>query len=285
MFCNKCNTQLIDGAMFCPNCGAPVEQQPNSFVPPVPPYAPPYGADGTIVSRYTALFSHPLYLAMCILISASTLFSFASNVSGGGFNLPVLEILFTVFMWRTFASAKQGAVSAAHMRCVSGTVYASMICLFVVVGVAALAAVVGLFAGMFTGNVFTEIFEEIIYNYNLPSSYYLRDIPSELFQWIGIIIAVALIIAAVLIFILAWFGYRNMHRLAKSMYQSVMNGFEQLDQLGTARGWILAMGILECVSALGSISDFTAFLSTGCSAALWIVAYVWLGNFVQKNPV
>lgn len=38
MFCNKCGTQLANGAMFCPNCGSKQNAQPQQ--PPVQPQQP-----------------------------------------------------------------------------------------------------------------------------------------------------------------------------------------------------------------------------------------------------
>lgn len=39
MFCNKCGTQLAEGAVFCGNCGTPV-QQPAQQTPPQPAQQP-----------------------------------------------------------------------------------------------------------------------------------------------------------------------------------------------------------------------------------------------------
>ncbi|MBR3552019.1 MAG: zinc ribbon domain-containing protein [Clostridia bacterium] len=80
-FCGRCGAQAPDGAMNCPNCGAPLQaaapqQQPPAYGPQVNPAARPAGALGT---AFFENFSLDSKLLMILIANLLALVNFAMN--------------------------------------------------------------------------------------------------------------------------------------------------------------------------------------------------------------
>ena len=116
MKCTHCNFTTAERISYCPNCGAPM-------VPEEQMYTAPGQNAAESGSRTFAALGSGLFLALCILVSASTLIGcFLGSYS-------VIGVLFTVFLWMVFAARRSGRIDTARLRCISGTVLAHMICL------------------------------------------------------------------------------------------------------------------------------------------------------------
>lgn len=106
--CWKCGTENDDGASLCSSCG--------EYIGSVA--LPEDGASDTFA--LTNAFSSNLFLAICVLVTLSTLISFG-----------LIQLLFAIFCWIIYSKAKSGSIDAQSMRSVSGTVYASRVICFV----------------------------------------------------------------------------------------------------------------------------------------------------------
>lgn len=279
MFCEKCGCQLADDATVCTSCGAPTQTQQNTaprndagaqngysdqqpysaYQQPVQPVYP----QNPVAARYNGIFTDTLFLVACICISAVAVFS----VFSGSFD--VFAILFTIFMWLVYASAKKGSISSKYMRFISGTVYALRICLWVAVGACGLAAIISLVLP----TTIYDLISDVGYGYAALSMSSL----------ISFVLCFVLLIFAAVIVVFNIFLYGPLHKLAKGLYTAVDTGIEQLPNIGAIKTWLLVLGILSGVGALFSISDsFLSFISEGAEAAAYIVISVWLNkHFVR----
>ena len=125
--------------MKCPNCGFESERNyPTCSQCQAEIQANP------VAQKILRPLKDALFLVICILMSASCLLSLAAD------NVPLIEILLTVFLWLTYAQSCKGIADAKHLRCISGTVYADYVITYVAAG---LVLVLGLIAaaafGMF----------------------------------------------------------------------------------------------------------------------------------------
>lgn len=285
MFCEKCGCQLADDATVCTNCGAPTQtqqntapgndagaqnaysaQQPNgAYQPPVQTAYP----QNPVAARYNTLFSDALFLVACICVSVGAVFS----VFSGSWN--ILSILFTIFMWLIYASAKNGSISSKYMRCVSGTVYAMRICLWVAIGIFGLCALICLFI--------PGVFANLLSEYNAFSSFEYGFAALSLSSVLGFVLCFILLIVVAVLIVLNILFYGPLHKLAKGLYTAVDTGVEQLPNIGAIKTWALVIGILCGVGALINISNgFLSFVASGAEAAVYIVISVWLNkHFVR----
>ena len=134
MKCTNCGFESISDFKFCENCGAPA---------PVLETAEPQGAENRLLS----VLKDKLFFVICILFSVSA----ATAIVNGG--IPVFNILFTVFFWLVYSQAQKGIVSAKHLRCISGTVYANYVVVNVVSIILIVCGVIIAFAiGLLSGS-------------------------------------------------------------------------------------------------------------------------------------
>ena len=68
----------------------------------------------TVADRVLPALKDGIFLAICILMSASCLISLSMD------SIPLINILATVFLWLTYAQSRKDIVDAKHLRCVSG---------------------------------------------------------------------------------------------------------------------------------------------------------------------
>lgn len=83
-FCSRCGKQVGDDASFCPNCGAPLTQQPTQPVLPIQPAIP----SPQLTSSSRKYFSKPFIY--CIIVSAILIFSICI-IGGSRGNQATLE--------------------------------------------------------------------------------------------------------------------------------------------------------------------------------------------------
>lgn len=235
MKCTNCGFETEQCYTLCPQCQA---AQPN--------YA------GQAILR---ALKDPLFLVVCILISATA----ALSVVAG--NLPVIEILFTVFLWLVYSKSSKGIADAKQLRCVSGTVYANYVITYVV---AVLLAVVGMILAVALKAVLSD--PALLDSLGLYTAFAaLTLVPSGL-------VTVVFVIMAVVIVVLNYFSFRYIHRFAKSVYQSIETGKLELQHTTAAMVWLFIFGGLSgigCLSSLTNVELLSALISAAnCGACI-----------------
>ncbi len=280
MFCKSCGYQLDDNATVCPNCEQAKAEQPNAAVSQQEyPAAqqdfnayqqgnPAYTIN-PVAQRYNGIFSDTLFLVSCICVSISTVLGLLAG------SVDVLGVLFTIFMWLTYSSAKSGRISANHLRKTSGTVYAVRIITWVLVGVLGLLAILSLAASGFLLSLLSTS--------SLGSDIdYIGHLLGGGGAILGVALFIGLLIAAAVAVLVNIFFYGNLHKLAKAFYISIETGNEQLPNIGIIKTLLLVFGILSGIGALGSLEYIPSFIASAASAANYIILSVWLKkNFVK----
>ena len=266
MFCQNCGFNLDDNAAFCPNCGnavakadasiytstapvaTPAPEQTyaapqQNYTTPQPVYnvpQPTYNAPqptflNPITARFNTAFSNALFLVVCILVTVSTVFSsFTPTDTSQSFSPDVLGILFSIFLWITFVSAKKGNINVKSLRSTSGTTFAMYIVMWVAVGILGLCGLLLLVAGnALGGSIMGSLVDElgsdaaILYELGLGSA-------GAAFAFIVIIV----LIIAGLLAVYNIFFIGGLHKFAKSIYTSAQNGFENIEKANSCSIWL-----------------------------------------------
>lgn len=232
-----------------------------------------------VTARFNSVFSDVLFMIVCILVSVSTLFSsiqVSTNVWGGtstSFSPDVFGVLFTIFLWMTYASAKKGNINVKSLRSTSGTTFAMYIVMWVAVGILGLCGLLLLVAGnALGGSIMGSLVDElgsdaaILYELGLGSA-------GAAFTLIAIVI---LLMAGVFaVFNIFFVG--GLHKFAKSIYTSAQNGFENIVNANSCSIWLLVMGI---INVLGSFSGgFTGFIAGAAQSATYIILFIWIKKY------
>lgn len=227
----------------------------------------------------TAL-QHPLFLVICILISAGC----GLGIFSGNFS--VIHVLLTIFSWLAYAKGRNGVADAGHLRCISGTVFASYVIQFILFGLIALCGILvaGLLLILGTNVSWLQWGLEQIDPELVPDIY---DASGQI-----ALTVFAFIIAGIFLFIAAFgiiiniLGYRKFHKFAQSVYLSVGAEKPVFYKPKTVQGWAIAFGVVYGLSALSALPDFQlfAFLSNASFSAVFIVSSFWINkNFSNKD--
>ncbi len=268
MICKNCNQQCADTDVFCSNCGATLEKE-TAAPASEPVVSQPVISNevNPVVQKWQQIFSHSLFLVMAILVSCSAVFSLFSG------SVKVIPILFTIFFWIIFASAKKNEVSAKHIRWISGTIYAQKIVNWVIVGVLGFLALISIFSASMLG----EILDTFNYNFDREVYAIIAEVGLSAFF---VIFAIVLLLIAAAVVVINLLYISPAHQVAKSLYY----GFIDVNKLRTIKTWSLVLGIIAGVGALVSIGDgFASFISSACVAATYIIAYVWIDKITATN--
>ncbi len=281
MICKNCNFEFDAIYEYCPNCGtkgvddAPIAQQSQ------PIQIEPEQATALInpaAERALAALKDGMFLTVCILVSAATLFSVLS------FALPVINILLTIFLWMTYASSQKGLANPNHLRCVSGTVYAN----YIVINVASIILIVaGLLMAAFSRAV--GFAEELVNAFNQTGIDGLDEIFELInyqFIWvICLVIAIVFILGGGLALLFNILGMRKIHRFTKSVYEGIALQNTNVEKPRSVKAWLIFFGVCSGISALTSIATgIMTALSTGCMAAAAIISAIMVDKyFIDKN--
>ena len=267
MKCNNCGFENADTNAFCINCGNSLkEQQPVASEPT------PTISVNPVAEKVIWVLKDNLFLAICILTSVLT----GTSLLSGSLN--VIGVLFTIFLWLIFAKTKKNLVDVANMRRVSGTIFANYVIGWVLFGLMAFLTVI-IIAISGAGSIYLD---EIISELDLGSFYNMFDAMSAGIIIFALIIIMVVALAAILVTI---FAYGTIHKFARSLYVSVLTGAFNLEKVDAAKNWLLALGIIEGISALLSIYNIWAFLTTGCSAAIYFIAYALIKKHFKPITV
>ena len=265
MKCTNCGYELQDDSLFCTNCGAQLA--------PAAPYAPEN-------NKVLAMLKDSLFLVSCILVTVA-----AGLKLIGGEGIPVIETLFTIFLWLTYSQAAKGIADEKHLRCVSGTVYAD----YIITNVAAIivivcGVIVSAALGLLGGNL--EFMSQFTFELEkeFPGQ---EDLVRTIFGAFGWLIGLIFVIAGVIILVINILGKKKIHRFVKSVYQSLSNPYMEIANPRAARGWLIFLGVCSGVSAISNTSINLASvlpaIADGCLAATTIIAAVLVGKYFLSN--
>ncbi len=262
MKCEKCGLEYDDTLATCPNCSS-TEMEAVSLNP---------AAD-----KVLGMLKDNLFLVICVLVSGASVFSLAT----GG--IPLLHILMSVFLWLAFAQSKKGFADGGHLRCVSGTLYAN----YVIVNVSTILIIVSGallgFAWQVVSNmdIMQEIMDEVIgivgmeYTYMVESLFNISG-----YLIIGIFVGIGLV--GLLINVL---GFRKIHRLAKSIYQSVDFCVCKFENVKGAKNWMVAFAVFYLISAAGSLVNWqvNAGVTNACVGVAMILGSILVDKYLAEK--
>lgn len=293
MKCHNCGYEKEGNFAFCPQCGTSQNNNPQSEPAPTPtptptgapaptPEAPKYytaeqhNANAGAASDYIlTTLKDGLFLALCILFSVSTVFT----VFSGSFS--VINILITVFLWLTYTQAQKGVASKVHIRCLSGTVFASYVVNYVIAGVLAFLGLMIILFGASSSALLTQALQ---YAYEEAGLGY-SDLIAGYIGAAAVFIGFILIIAAVAVAVINYFATHSIHLFVQSVYKSIGEEKSYLAKVSTAKTWLMVFGILEAISAVSCLADgsFIAFIATGSAAAAEIIGSVLIKKYYLNN--
>ena len=276
MKCTKCGYECENDFTFCPGCGQPAAEQPEAApsqqtAPQPMPNASEYAVPNPVAGRMLSMFKDTLFLVVCILQSASVLFSICKA------DFPILGILFTIFLWLIYAQGRKNIADAKFMRYVSGTVFAQYVIKWVVCGLLAFFGLI--FTALFSVIANTEFFDYIVDEFNKLASGYSSIIVS-LLSSVAAVVGILMIVIAIGVALVNIFGTRSIHRFTQSLYRSAECGNLVVVKKNTAQCWFMVFGVLNGISALGNLAgNALGFLASGCAAAVYILAYLLVKKY------
>lgn len=257
MKCKNCGFEVQDNLQICPICNTAMDEAVTTVNP----------AANTILQ----VLKDGLFLAICILLSTSCIFSIAAD------SIPLINILTAVFLWLVYAKSNKGIADAEQLRNVSGTIYAKYILnnilsiILIVVGLLVFAV----FDMVVSDPKFLNIFTK-----ELGATFPLSvDMLAALS---GVAILIIFAISAIGILLLNIFSIRYIHRFAKSVYQSILTGVLKLKHVKAAKVWLIIFGVCSSISTLTLLSSMqiTAALSSGTTAAAEFLAAILIGKYL-----
>lgn len=273
MKCKNCDFENLSGAEYCTNCGNPMNDNNTCQVEAV--------SLNPVADKVMPALKDKLFLALCVLMTISCILS----LNGG---IPLINILLTVFLWLTYADAQKGFVNEKHLQSISGTVYAN----YVIINVGAIlfmicGVIVGFGMTILSGTEeFATEFNEALSMYDFGEySFTYEDIPQEFIEFVGIMIAVAFVIGAIIMLVINIMGYKKIHTLAKSVYTGIMYQNPEFKAVRSAKNWIMFFGVCAAIGAVVSImSQPIIALAAGCEAAATIIASTLIDKYLVVKP-
>jgi len=264
MKCEHCGFENELAFSCCPNCGAPATAATSEEI-----IVPTNSA----ADRILRVLKDPLFFVLCILMSASC----ALQLISSGIN--VLTVLFTIFLWLTYAQVRKDIADAKHLRCISGTVYAE----YILVNVSAILLIV---CGALFGLAFGALAGDPTFTTEILSAFDGAPIDTNMIAQLlgsvsGVVIFVVFALIGAAMLVINLFSTRYIHRFAKSVYQSVEDGTLTLKHGKTAYGWLWVFGIFSGISFLGTLGsgDLIAILADGSACAMPIIAALLMKKY------
>lgn len=266
MKCPNCLYESEQPFTYCPQCGAQVLAD---FVPAVNPAA----------SRLLPLLKDNMFLAICVLISVTTVISF-----------DVISILLTIFLWLTFAKSRKNIVDANHLRQISGTIYAS----YVLNNVASIILIV-------CGAIYTALIGYAIYSspgsldliensltFYIPEFADTLPFKENLPQFINgvFIIAMGIVffVGGIVSLLINVLGFRKIHRFIKSVHIGVSTNNYELAYLAAAKNWLIFFAVIRCLSTVTALgTGLSDALATGSQAAAIIISVILIKKYLMSN--
>ncbi|MBQ7045532.1 MAG: zinc ribbon domain-containing protein [Clostridia bacterium] len=264
MRCINCGFDFPDNTEFCPNCGcAAPKPQGNSF----------FNAASSAAETVTNVLRDPLFLVICILISASTVIGLLNNT----FN--IFNILYAIFLWLVYFNSKKEAVDSKLLRNLSGMVFAVFIFNFVIIGIFFLAGITVAAAINLVGSD-PELLNQVL-NYIGEFDPASIDAFKDLLSLSGFFFFSVFTVLMALSGVLNFFSYKKIHNFAKSVADSVQNGVLDLKSITATKVWLIIFAIAEAINIFECRSAFDV-ASLVCAALAPIFAFC-LVNKLEKS--
>jgi len=286
MKCQKCGSEIQEGMGFCSQCGTPVtySAQPEQPTQPEQPiqYEQPASIFNPFAERILSALQDTSFLTICILMTVACICSIAAE------SFDIISILITVFLWLTYAKSRNGILPTEHLRCVSGSVYANYVIANVAGGIVLVCGLIlALTFGSLANN--TEILYELMDELNLTLNLDLGfDMAGLGLSFLGVFLGIVFVVAAALILIFNILGMRKIHRLAKSVYQSIDSPAPYFANPVSAKNWLMFFGVCSIISAVSSFGvSLAAVIAAACQGIACIIASVMIGKcfFFQQNNI
>ena len=287
MFCINCGKEIGE-SKYCPFCGHSQEggapemlDGPGSYVPD-PSEGTTYRFRGDGVAEiYRGVFRDPMFLAICVLMTASAALSFVIGSSESGkvtFSVGILEILYVIALWLIFAAARnESRFSGTGLAIASGVVKATFIITCVVAGIILVCGVlIAVFGPLAIDSIdldFTHSAAAVQASLISPgpgSSGGSGSIPlPEGFDWLdgldGLdklpyissisirVIGIIMIVAAVVVILVNIFFIRNLHKFTKSLCTSLKSDTYNIQKANTSRIWLMVSAVFSIIGFVSSI--------------------------------
>lgn len=262
MKCIYCNFENEQDFAYCPGCGA--SQTPVISLNPA-------------ADKILCALKDKCFLAICILLSISCGLSIVEG------NLPLINILATIFLWITFSKSRNGIADKSSLRNVSGTVYAQYIINYILFSFVFLLGI--LIAFLFNViNGTPELLDEVIAEFNMLDDSYINIVES-IFSISGFVIMALFTFIAVIGILINVFSMRKIHRLAKSVYEATEDPNTDFKCANAAKIWLFIFGVCTAITAASSLfgGEFLAAVNSGCSAAAQIIAGLLINKYLLSD--
>lgn len=284
MKCPNCGYEAPNDFKFCRNCGTP--SSPAATAQPAPQAAAPAAPSSPAASRMLNTLKDPLFLVLCIAMSVATVFEIVSG------SIPVLNILFCVFLWLAFYKAYTGAVDTPQLRNLSGTVYAQYVVNNVLLAILAVCGIVVMFFLMAIAGEIGAIEEALVeflafleqeLHIQLNLSFGVMEFIWNLLTTLGWLIGLLVTVICVVGLVFNRLITRRFHRFAQSVYKGLEDP-TVAPALAGVKGWLMVIGVLNALSALGVVSTngVSAMVSAGTAVAT-IVASLLVKKYFSST--
>lgn len=267
MKCTNCEYEAMNNFEYCPNCGTKTVAAESVAAEPV--------AVNPAYNIVLSAVKDVMFLIICILLSASVIFSLAND------GMPVITILLAVFMWIVYANGTKNNLDSKQLRNISGTVYANyvvnnvafiivLVCGFIVTAVLLAASTSAEYIKAFTDEFLSKAPEV-----NTAIALLLAH-----YSWaLGLLFAV--IGGAGLAINIC--GMRKIHMFAKSLYMGVDAQTAYFPFAKAAKNWLMVFAVFEGLNVASE--DISAMLLAACNVAAIILAIILINKYFVKPQV
>ena len=269
MKCPNCLKENNNDALYCLYCGTKLSTQ-----------TPTITAWGTKIIEG---IKSKLFLALCILMTVSTACAFVSS------GLNIIGVLATIFLWVLYSNTKKGTTSSKGLRNISGTVYASYVVNYVLVGLMAFSGLGFLIFAIISTKetmVLQEL-EEAITSAQELTTLFPNQITAGMVLTACWMVAILFLFGAVIGIIINIFGVRHIHRTVKASYQSMDNpAVDPTKHANSARVWMWVFGVFTILNGLSAIvsAGFLAGASSACQGVVYILGAMLISRCFLTLP-
>lgn len=277
MLCKNCNSNVDENFEYCPNCGARVKSLDTVESAPVP-------SDTNVFEQFGKIFSKPLFFAAVILATVSAVLNLAISGASGIVSIAV-SVVGLVGLWMLYSAslAKDARKTVRSFDLIHISATIQYVLGWIETGLFALLGVLFGILSFVINDSFVDEFRELFFESIDELAYGVDDELYEIYDFIianstliFVIAAVVCLIAAAVAAALTIFYYGNMRKCSVNLRDAVLVGAPiNVKLLSNMRIWLLVIGILTGVSALGSLlGSFSSFAASGCQAAFLIIISV-----------
>lgn len=277
MKCSNCGFEN-EQVNFCANCGADLRKPVSQQCYVAPQLAEAQAVINPVNSLLNFAFKDSLFLVIAILVSVSCVVSvFVSGVP------PLLPVLYTVFLWITYAAAHKGDVGAKHIKNFSGVLTAEYVIGYVLAGLMAVLGILVAIIFVAFGRdpfMFEELIHELEKGFPQIAEFELTVDIMPIAAIVFLIVFVCIAVAVLLINILC---IRRVRNFARDLHKSAERGQFFFEKSGSVATILIVLGVFTGVGVLSSLGsgEIIAAVSNGTSAAASIIGSIWLRRYIM----